>query len=173
MRKPLILAAAAAIALSGCSTLGAMAGAPGGDITPESRGNYVMMAAASDTFEIQSSQLARTKSQNTAVRQYADMMIQHHTNTSQQLMAAARAAGVAPPAPMLMPMQQEMMRELQAANGAAFDRVYMRQQVTAHEMALALHSNYARDGDAPALRSVAAAATPIVTQHLARARQLN
>jgi putative membrane protein len=39
-------------------------------------------------------------------------------------------------------------------------------------MALALHANYARNGDTPGLRQVAAAATPVVQVHLDRARQL-
>jgi putative membrane protein len=37
-------------------------------------------------------------------------------------------------------------------------------------MALALHSTYARDGDTPALKQAAAAATPIVQQHLDQIR---
>jgi putative membrane protein len=70
-----------------------------------------------------------------------------------------------------MPMQEQMIAELQNARGN-LDQVYMRQQVQAHEMALALHSNYARNGDTPALRAVASAAAPIIQQHLDRARQL-
>lgn len=173
MRKTLMLLAAAAIALPGCSALGPMVGPAGMDMTPEDRANYVMMAGASDLFEIQSSQIARTRAQRPDVRQFADMMIQHHTMTTNQLMAAARASGLNPPPPRLMPMQVEMIQRLQNASPGAIDEVYMSQQVAAHQMALALHSNYARSGDAPALRQTAAAAVPIVSQHLARARQLD
>ena len=131
------------------------------------------MAAASDLFEIQSSQLALTKAQNPAVRDFARMMVEHHTNTTNQLMSAAQASGMGMVTPQLMPMQQQMMTRLEAASGKAFDRTYMRQQVTAHEMALALHSNYAQNGDTPALKVVAAGAVPIVTQHLTQARTLD
>jgi putative membrane protein len=65
-----------------------------------------------------------------------------------------------------------MMAELRAASGADFDRVFIRQQVQAHEMALALHSNYAANGDTPALRAVASAAVPVVRQHLDQARRM-
>jgi putative membrane protein len=149
-----------------------MAGMPA-DMTPEDRMGYVTLAAASDMFEIQSSQMALTKAQNPAIRDFAQMMVTHHTQTSQQLMAAAQAAGMSPPPPMLPAPVQRMLSELQQASGAKFDRVYMRQQVLAHQMALALHRNYAASGDTPALRQVAAAATPIVEQHLVRARQLD
>lgn len=72
-----------------------------------------------------------------------------------------------------MPMQQRMLEDLQRASGAAFDSAFVRQQVQAHEMALNLHRNYAGRGDTPALRQTAAAAVPIITQHLDRARQLD
>ena len=65
-----------------------------GDPTPTARAAYVEMAAASDMFEIQSSQLARSRAQNPAIREFAQMMIDHHTQTTQQLRAAAQAAGV-------------------------------------------------------------------------------
>jgi putative membrane protein len=146
--------------------------AMGGDMTPNGRTAYVQMAAASDLFEIQSSNLARTRAQSPEVRQFAEMLVAHHTQMTAQLMAAASAAGV-PVVPTLMPMQVRMMTQLQSASGAGFDRVYMTQQVQAHEMALALHGNYARNGDTVALRTVASAATPIVQQHLDRARQLD
>jgi putative membrane protein len=142
------------------------------DMTPEDRMGYVTMAAASDMFEIQSSQMALTRARNPAVRQYAQMLVTHHTQTTQQLMAAAQASGMSPPPAMQIPLVQRMLGELQRASATDFDRVYLSQQVPAHEMALALHSNYARSGDTPALRSVAAAAVPIVQQHLDEARRM-
>ena len=177
MTRNLFAAVAAAALLAGCSTMGAdgtstAMGAPA-DMTPSTRDAYVQMAAASDLFEIQSSQLALSRAQRPEVREFAQMLITHHTQTTQQLTAAAQAAGMTPPPPMLMPMQQRMMEELQQASGASFDGVYMRQQVPAHEMARALHANYASRGDNPALRVVAGAAVPIVQQHLDRARQLD
>ena len=161
--------------LAACAADGGMNGRPmaaAGDMTPSTRQGYVPMAAASDLYEIQSSQLAVSRAQAPAVREFAQMMIDHHTQTTAQLTAAANAAGV-PPQPMLMPMQEQMLSELQAAPAGEFERTYIRQQVRAHEMALALHSNYARRGDAAPLRTVAAAATPIVQRHLDRARQLS
>jgi len=177
MKKNLFLAAAASLALAGCaSTMGGQtasgAMAMPADMTPEDRMGYVKMAAASDMFEIQSSQMALSRAQNPAVRQYAQMLVTHHTQTSQQLMAAARASGVTPPPPMLLPMQQRMLDQLRSASGANFDRMYLTQQVPAHEMALALHSNYAQAGDTPALQVVARAAVPLVQQHLNEARRM-
>lgn len=143
------------------------------DMTPEDRMGFVTLAGASDLFEIQSSQLAVTKAQRPEVRQFAQMLIQHHTQTTQQVTAAARAAGMNPPPPALNSMQAQMIAELQQASTANFDDVYLRQQVPAHEQALALHSNYAENGDTPSLQTAARGAVPIVTQHLAEARRLS
>lgn len=174
MRKLLLAAAAtASLALAGCATSD-MAPSAGmaGDMTPDNAMGYVTMAAASDLFEIQSSQIALSKAQNAATRDFAQMLIADHTRTTQQLTAAAQASGLTPPPPALMPMQQRMIDELQQAGGSGFDRLYFRQQVPAHEMALALHRNYAAHGDTPALRQVASAAVPVVEEHLGRARTM-
>jgi putative membrane protein len=176
MTRQLLLAALAsglAFAATGCTTNeAAVEAASSGNPTPTERTAYVGMAAASDMYEIQSSELARSRAQNPAIRDFAQMLITDHSNTSRQLTAAATAAGMAPPAPALLPMQVQMINQLQAARGADFDRVYASQQVQAHQMALSLHSNYAQNGDAEPLRAVASAAVPIIQHHLDTARQL-
>jgi putative membrane protein len=173
MRALAPVLASLAIVTAGCtatdstSLSGAAASA-----TPLDRNGYVQMAAASDLFEIQSSQLAATRAQRSEVREFAQMLVTHHTQTTAQLTAAAQASG-GMPQPTLTPMQATMMQELQQAPADGFDQVYMRQQVPAHEMALALHRNYAARGDTAALRTVAGAAVPVVQQHLTRAQQLD
>ncbi|HZG07720.1 MAG TPA: DUF4142 domain-containing protein [Allosphingosinicella sp.] len=174
MFRPLLLSAAAALSLAACATKADMqadAAMAAGDMTPTQRGAYVEMAAASDLFEIQSGQMASQRGQSAAVRQYGAMLVEHHQRTTAQLTAAATAAGTMP-TPDLMPMQAQMLAELRAASGTEFDRVFIRQQIQAHEMALALHTNYAARGDTPALRTVANAAAPVVRQHLDQARTL-
>lgn len=184
MRKLLIATAGSALALGGCSgMMGAdgmmngdrmstgMRAAMSGDMTPTRGSAYVQMAASNDMYEIQSSQMAMGRVQTPAVRQFAEMMVRDHSNLSQQLMAAARASGMAMASPTLMPMHAQMLARLQGMTGAAFEAEYARQQMMAHEMAVALHSNYAARGDTPALRVVARAAAPVVSQHLALVRQ--
>jgi putative membrane protein len=134
---------------------------------------YMTMSASSDLFEIQSSQLALQASQSQAVRGFANMMIAHHTATTQNLMTAARSAGLNPPPPALLPMHAQMLDQLRAAgSGASFDAAYKQAQIMSHQEALALQTNYANGGDAPALRQVAAATAPIVQQHLQQAQNL-
>ena len=135
---------------------------------------YMAMAASSDQFEIQSSQLALQASQNPAVRSFAQMLIAHHQATSANLTQAAQAAGLTPPPPALLPPQQAMLDQLRAAgSGPGFDQAFKDVQVMAHQQALQLHQNYASGGDVPALRQVAASAVPVIQQHLTAAQNLN
>jgi len=183
------LTTAAALSLAACGnaeeagqtgTTGdtaAMQASPAADTaaaqTPTDGQGYVTMAGASDLFEIQSSELALEKSQNAEIREFAQMMIDHHTKTTEQVTAAARAAGMTPSAPQLNSMQRDMMTQLQSASGADFDRMYIDQQRQAHQMALALHQTFAEQGDTPQLQEVARTAVPIIEQHMTEAQGLN
>jgi putative membrane protein len=133
---------------------------------------YLMAAGASDQFEIQSSQIALTKARSGDVRSFAQMMIDHHTRTTADLMAAARRAGVTPPPPALTPDKEAKVAALRNADAASFDAMYMREQVAGHVEALALHQSYAQGGDQAALREAASKTVPIVREHLDRARAL-
>ena len=134
---------------------------------------YVAKAAASDMYEIRSSELAMERARRPELREFARMLVADHRRTSELVMAAARADGLPPPPAMLEPAQRTMIRQLERARGGmAFDRAYANQQVIAHQQALALHRNYARRGDGPELRRVAASAVPIIEGHLMQARRL-
>ena len=133
---------------------------------------YVEAAGMSDLYEINSSQVALQKTQNPAVRRYADMLVKHHQKTTAATMAAAKKAGMNPPPPMLDAGATASIAELQGASGADFDRLYLGQQIPAHQAALDLHKSYAAGGDQPALRATAKKAVPIVQQHLTAAEKL-
>jgi putative membrane protein len=133
---------------------------------------FLFHGGAGDIFEITKSMLAIQHSQNPQVRAFARMLIADHTNLTNTNLATAKAAGVMPPPPELTPMQKGMITQLLAAAPADFDRVYLTQQIPAHQMALQIMQGYARSGDVPQLRQAAAGAVPIVQGHLAHAQQL-
>lgn len=128
---------------------------------------FVAKAGASDLYEIQSSQLAEKQGKSAKVKSFAAMMIEHHMMTTKEVVAAARAAGLAPAPPALEPAQAAMIAELRPLSGAAFDRAYLTQQKKAHAMALELHQTYASDGDMLQLKAAANKAVPIVQHHIA------
>jgi putative membrane protein len=171
-----LLVCAGAAALAACS--GTTTGAGGmsemaADATPTDPAGYVAMAGSSDLYEIESSRLALQRGSSPAVKQFAQMMIDHHTMTTQQVTQAARAAGMTPPPPSLLPPQRAMLDQLQPANGTDFERTYLQQQRMAHRMALALHQNYARSGDTAQLRQTASSAVPIIQRHIDELQRLS
>jgi putative membrane protein len=134
---------------------------------PTSNLTYVTEAARSDMYEIQSSQLAMTRGSSQQVKDFAKMMVADHTATTSTLKSALTAANMGTPSqPTLDPRRQGMLTELNDATGADFDRAYVRQQLMAHQEALALHQGYAQNGDSGPLKGVAQAIVPKIQQHL-------
>jgi putative membrane protein len=152
-----LVAALGGMSLTACATVPAM------DLTPNAAPAFVAMAASSDMYEIESSRLALQRSRDNMNRMHAEMMIRDHSNTTAQLSAAAQSAGIGVPAQMV-PMHAALLNELSRSSN--FDATYRSQQLLSHRQALALHENYARRGDVPQLRGVAAAAVPVVRGHL-------
>jgi putative membrane protein len=166
--KRLMFCAAAAL-LSACSSMptgqAAMVAEAAMEQPAPAAMDFVRMAGASDLYEIQSSQIVMQTTQNADLRAFAQMMIDHHTQTTATVTAAAREAGMTPPPPALDTAKSQMIRELQAAQGMDRDMLYIRQQVAAHREALTLHTSYSRNGDTPQLKAAATSAVPIVARH--------
>lgn len=140
---------------------------------PSDAATYVMRAAAGDQFEIQTSQLALSRSRNPEVQRVAQMMIDAHATTSAVIAGAAGQAGLTPPAPALDIEQARLLASLgQAPNGVMFDRLYLRQQLSAHQQAVNLHNFYAHSGDTAALRAAARTVLPTVRRHLGEMQRL-
>ena len=163
--KRLFVSAAALALLSACASNPPPA-PPVDTSSPLYAPNYLGMAGSSDQFEIQSGQLAQQMSQNPAVRQMGQMLVANHTNSTQQLMAAAQSAGIAAPPPAMRPEHAAMLQQIQSAPPGRFDMVFRDVQIQAHQQALQLHQNYAASGDVPALRTTAGAIVPVVQNHL-------
>ena len=169
----------AAVLTAGCATQPAVvvpepmpAVAAVDPMSPLAAPMYMQMAASSDMFEIQSSQLALQMSQNAAVRAFAQMLVTDHTRMSNEMRLAAATAGLPLTPPALLPRQAQMLEQLRAAPAGTFDLAYRDAQIMAHQEALQLHQNYANGGDHPALRTVATRAVPVIQGHLAQAQTL-
>ncbi|WP_052730471.1 DUF4142 domain-containing protein [Sphingomonas sp. SRS2] len=135
--------------------------------------DYIASAGASDLYEKTSSELVLKDAGNEGVRDFANMMIRDHSNTTQQVKTAATSAGLQVPPPKLMPKHKAMIDKLEKSSGAAREKLYIQQQLVAHQEALALHSGYAKGGDTPALKQVAAGAVPVIQQHLDLVKRLH
>ena len=174
--KTFMMALGAVALLGGCASRAEeeppMAASTMDPMSPLAAPGFMMMAASSDQFEIQSSRMALQMSRNAQVRSFAQMMIDHHSRTTAELMSLAQANGLNPPPPTLMPQHQAMLDRIRAAAPGDFDAAYKREQIASHEEALSLMRNYSTSGDLPPFRDFAARTSPIIEQHLSQAQAL-
>jgi predicted outer membrane protein len=125
--------------------------------------DFVNQAANSDLFEIQSSQLAQSKTQDSRVREFAQHMVQDHTQASEKLKAAAQSMTV----PTSLDQEHaKMLQQLQEASGTEFTRNYVQMQFMGHQKAVALFDSYAQSGDNPQLKQFAEQTVPTLRTHL-------
>lgn len=136
--------------------------------------DFVKKVALSDMTEIESSQLALSKQPDSDTKPFAERMIKDHQQTSKELKAlvdTGKVKGTLPPS--LDANHQEALDQLKAKNGKDFDRAYDQMQVKAHEEAVMLFDQYAKNGDNPDLKSWAAKTLPHLKEHLAMAKKLS
>ncbi len=133
---------------------------------------YVEDASAADLFEVKASQLALQRSQDPAIRQFAQQMVSEHTDSSNKLRMELDKAkvGVKPPK-TLDAEKQAMLDRLMNVGMDDFNKMYMTMQVAGHEEALDLHAAFARSG-ADNFQKFAAMMTTHVKDHLAKAKQI-
>ena len=135
---------------------------------PNDAAGYLAQAGRGDLYEIQSSQLELSRGQDAKAKAFANQMVRDHTQSTQMLLTAASQAGVPAAAPSALdPRRQALLDQLRAAPTPDFDRLYLQQQLAAHREALALHQNYAKNGDNAALKPVATQISGVVQQHIA------
>jgi putative membrane protein len=135
--------------------------------------DFANTIAASDEFEIETSKFALTNARSPAVKDFARKMIDAHKQSTEKLKkAAGSAAPMITPDATLAPDQLKALEQLHAKKGADFDQQYVILQRDAHERTLAALNDYSVKGDQPPLNAFANAVIPIVSGHLAMARNL-
>jgi putative membrane protein len=172
MKTMLIAAAALTGAAAGMATTATAAAgqATAAPAMNASDTTYMQMAHSSDMFEVESSRLALQMSTNQEVRAYAQMMVDDHTRMMNEMMSTG--AGPANMPMQMTPQHTAMLERVRTASPADFDMIYKREQMMAHQEAVALHRTYAGEGQNPMLKAMAARAVPMVEAHLARAQSL-
>ena len=144
--------------------------------TPIDTDTFLRMVLSSNDWEIQSSELAKAKTSNASVVQFADMIIQDHTAAAAKLKETLEKKEEAPeglPPAALTPKHQSMLQQLGAVtDGADFDKLYTDMQVQAHQEAIALFRSYASSGQDQALAGFAKETLPTLEKHLAEVEKL-
>jgi putative membrane protein len=149
-------------------------GAAAGTALPLTGQTFVDAMAASDRFELESAKTVQSAGATGAVRDFAQMMIKDHQASSNDLRKAIGQVDKVrlDDTPDMTAEQRSMLDELKAAPKDRVAAVYARQQVAAHEKALAMLQTYSQSGDAKPLMDFAGKTAQVVSQHLEHARRL-
>lgn len=98
---------------------------------------FVSQAAQAGMTEVEVGKLALTKSQDPAIRGFAERMVKDHSAANSELAALAQGKGI--PAPKALDAQhQAMVKALESAPAAEFDKEYSRHMNMDHSKAIAL-----------------------------------
>jgi len=150
-----------------------MVGQVSAEMTSTTKG-FVTAAATSDMYEVAAGQIAVQRAQSAAVKDFAQKMVDAHTETTTKLKAlvADNKINVALPA-HVDHRRQGMLDDLRGAKAQDFDHRYISQQVAAHKEANILMRGYAKDGDNAALKDFAGTTDKAVKKHLSMAEKLD
>ena len=162
-----------AAATASMAPMDAASGAAG-TMLPLTGQAFVDTVSASDHFEMESARIVQSAGVTGPTRDFAQMMMKDHEASSRELGLAVGAAGNVrvESQPSLTAEQQGQLEELRGAGKDAVASIYARQQVAAHEKALAVLQTYAQSGDAQPLMDFAGKTAGVVSKHLEQARRL-
>ena len=142
------------------------------DIGNLSAEEFVQRAAASDSFEIQTGNLALQKSSMTEVREFAQEIINDHTASSQELLSLAQQKNIQVPTTLPEDKQNKVNR-LSGLSGTEFDKAFSDEQEDAHEEAVELYEQAAEDLEDADLKAFAQRTLPVLRMHLEHAQTLD
>ncbi|HEX7091591.1 MAG TPA: DUF4142 domain-containing protein [Longimicrobiales bacterium] len=174
-RDALLAPTAALLLLAGC-------GGPRADVDGQpapravlSDANVTSIFTTANNAEIGEAQLALTRSTNPAVRQFAQRMINDHSDANQRLMQVAARTGMQPDETtnQIQTSAQRARQSLQVRTGADFDRAYITNQVNMHRWLLETIDEAllpaARDRR---LENLIASLRPTIVDHLQHAERI-
>ena len=134
--------------------------------------NFARAAAAGGLAEVELGRLADQKGKSPEARQFAQRMVDDHSKANGQLKELAAAANI--PLPNAPDAEDQAMRErLDKVQGNAFDRDYIRGQITAHQETVQLFEYEIGSGQDTRLKNFASQTLPVIMQHLEMAQRIN
>lgn len=121
-------------------------------------------AVQGGAFLMQTAQLGATKAQRLELRRFAPFEV----SEQQGIMQALAATGSAVPPPPPTAEKAAMLQQLQSANGAEFDRLFLMAQTQGHQEALTVYNAIVQTSGGPATdRAIAILAADRIREHLA------
>jgi putative membrane protein len=138
--------------------------------------NIVALLDEANKADSAAGAFALGKAADPGVKAFAKMMMGEHHALRVEGKALARKLKITPEAPAQDPVQTAGSSEMEAlrsaGKGAAFDRVYIDQEVTIHKAVLNLANQAHGDAKSEELKTLIEKAKPTIEKHLDRAEEL-
>ena len=126
---------------------------------------WLRTSISGDRFEITGGKIALSRSNNAAVRAYAQRLIRDHSQSLQEAIATAQRWGIGVP-PAAMPTQQWELNRLRNMPKANFNGQYVSLEVKDHNQDIEETGEEAREGQAEDIRNLAMQDLPMLNMHL-------
>ena len=133
------------------------------------------IAVTANSLDSAAGEVAKSKAQSKAVKDFAQTMITDHTQVNKQAVALATKLGVTPEdndvSRQLQAGAQEAQTNLQGKSGADFDSAYIDHEVAFHQAVLdALDKTLIPDAQNAELKELLTKVRPAIAAHLDRAK---
>ena len=155
------------LAITGAS---AAATAADAERTPPAPSVFVKKAALDGMTEVEAGKVALSKSQDPAIRDFAQRMVSDHGKANTELQSLAARKGLSAPK-QLDADHKQMLDTLKGKNGKDFDAAYAEHMNMDHSKAIALFESAAGSSD-PDLAQFARQTLPTLKEHKALASKL-
>ena len=158
-----------ALLSAGLIGLGA-AGASFGAV-PSPDKTFATKAAQGGLAEVQTGQLVRQKNASPQAKQFAQTLVQDHTQANDQLQQIAQQKNLNLPQ---QPSANELSetKKLGGLSGAQLDKQFARYEVQDHKKDIAMFEKEAKSGKDPDLKDFAQKTLPVLRKHLQMAQAL-
>jgi len=133
--------------------------------------DFYTQAAEAGMSEVDLGILAQQKAKDPAVKEFAAKMVNDHTSANAKLEDLATSKSVALPGD-LSTAQKATRKTLDMQSAADFDQAYIKNQIDAHQDAIALLKKEIGSGKDPDAKALASSMLPIVEGHLTQVQQL-
>lgn len=132
---------------------------------------FVRKAMEGGMAEVQLGQLAAQKGNSEDVKQFGQKMVDDHTKLNDQMKQVAQQLNV--PAPTsLSSKDKATMKKLQALNGDAFDKAYIKDMVADHKKDESEFKEEVQHASNPALQQAASQGAQVIGEHLQMIEQI-
>lgn len=130
---------------------------------------FVLKAANSNMFEIESSKIAVKRAKDPEVKKFAQQMITDHTKAGSELKSVA--GEMVPKEPD--DATKARIEKINAAADDKFDALYVSEQKSAHDEAVGLFTKASEAAEDPALKAFASKTLPTLKEHQEHVKHLN